>query len=105
MEKYKFNIEIELSEAQLKMLCEASGDMVHEYLEKYKVLTSDKEQILLNKYEWGMGLASDINDFLSVGFLHLEGHGIETIPSKEDLCFHPMRHTFPKKLTSWNTKH
>ena len=104
MKKYKFNIEIELSEAQLKMLCESSGDTVHEYLQDYKALTSDKEPILLNKYEYGMGLASDINDFLSVGFLHLEGHGIETIPCKEDLCFHPMRHSFPKKLTTMEYK-
>lgn len=90
--KFKFNIEIELSEQQLKWLCEYGGDEDYDELEYYEQLTADNydEPVTLDP-TFDMGLGADINSILSYGFTvfqHLDPT-MKTKLSDEDLKYHP----------------
>ena len=92
-ERYLYNIEILLSEAQLKLLCETDGDLEYEYLETYKEMTVDNydEPVTANP-SFDMGMGADINDILSLGFMVYPFlyKQLKRI-SLEDLNFHPFR--------------
>jgi hypothetical protein len=64
--KFKFTVEVELSEAQLNIIAEINGwdseDVEHmKKLQGWKPITSDPN--------FCMGLGSDINSFITMGFL------------------------------------
>lgn len=90
--KIKFNIEIELSEQQLKWLCEYGGDEDYDELEYYKELSAeeDDEPVTIHP-SFAMGLGADINSILSYGFAvfqHLDPT-MKTKLADEDLKYHP----------------
>lgn len=91
--KIKFNIEIELSEQQLKWLCEDSGDEEYEYLDAYKELSVEFDDKPCTIHpSFAMGLGADINDILSVGFETLaiiHKDDMKTKLSESDLKYHP----------------
>ncbi|MFY0481428.1 hypothetical protein ACI6PS_02385 [Flavobacterium sp. PLA-1-15] len=91
-EKYRFNIEIDLSEQQLKFLCEYAGDDNYEHLFAYKNLTANgTDKPVTIHPSFAMGLGADINSILSLGFeaLSLMDSEIKTKFSESDLKYHP----------------
>jgi len=91
-EKIKFNIEIELSEQQLKFLTEYSGDDDYQFLDVYKELAADKiDKPVTIHPSFAMGLGADINSILSVGFeaLSIMDSEMKTKLSESDLKYHP----------------
>lgn len=91
--KIKFNVEIELSEQQLKYLCEYSGDDEYNYLESYKNLSIENfsKPISTNPSIY-MGLGAEINSILSFGFESLSviyKKEMKTKLSESDLKYHP----------------
>jgi hypothetical protein len=90
--KIKFNIEIELSEQQLKYLCEYAGDEEYNDLKYYIALSSNEcEDIVSIHPSFCMGLGADINSILSVGFetLTVIDTQMKTKLSESDLKYHP----------------
>lgn len=91
--KIKFNIEVELSEQQLKWLCEYSGDDEYVHLDAYKELSADVcDKPCTIDPSFAMGLAADLNDILSVGFETLsiiDKDELKTKLSESDLKYHP----------------
>lgn len=91
-EKAIFSIDIALSEAQLKFLCEIAGDYDYNYLANYYVMTKENGyQSVTMDPSFDSGLGADINDALSLGFMllnHLD-YGQRTKFKPEDLNYHP----------------
>lgn len=90
--KIKFNIEIELSEQQLKYLCEYAGDEEYEDLEHYIALSADECETPVSIHpSFCMGLGADINSILSIGFeaLSIIDSEMKTKLSSSDLKHHP----------------
>ena len=90
--KIRFNIEIDLSEQQLKYLCEYSGDDEYNDLDYYKDLSADNfDKVVTLNPSFCMGLGADINSILSVGFETLSKIDTEmkTKLLPEDLTYHP----------------
>lgn len=92
--KTKFNIEILLSDAQMKMLCEDNGDDEYEELDIYKEMSAENYiEPVTSDPSFDCGLGADINDILSLGFMFYnfinENH--KTRLSLDDLNLHPFR--------------
>lgn len=85
--KYKFIVEVELSEVQLKVISERNG-WGHEMVEDLKNLQKKESPITINP-NYSLGFGSDINDFITSGFL-LESKmddSIKTPLSHDDLHY------------------
>ena len=90
--KIKFNIEIELSEQQLKYLCEYAGDEDYEDLKHYIALSANECESTVSIHpSFCMGLGADINSILSMGFetLSIIDTEMKTKLSESDLKYHP----------------
>lgn len=87
-----YNMEITLSDKQLKVLAEMCGDK--NFYDLYKKNTNETVKHISCGYDY-LGMALDINDILSIGFLvvanHLNDSGTKL--KNEDVSFHPLRHT------------
>lgn len=94
-----FNVEVHLSEAQLKFMCECDGDEDFEYLEGYDDMVADGfEDPIDPDPSFNMGLGADINDIVSLGFLVMSkiyAGQIKTEIKLEDLNFHAFRNRVP----------
>lgn len=98
MKKTIFNIQIHLSEQQLKKLCELDGFGPEEIESYYKTANQNPEYIYDDNPSYLNGLGASINDILSIGFAAMnamKGYG-ELKLKKEDLHFHPFRYTYPE---------
>ncbi|MES2487580.1 MAG: hypothetical protein V4581_16740 [Bacteroidota bacterium] len=99
-EKFTFNIEIQLSQAQLAFLCRYCGDEELESLESYKDMTTDKNYVVGINPSFHCGLGADINNLLSVGFMAEEKMQVQNgwmQPSlqPQDLAHHPFMIKIP----------
>lgn len=99
MKKTVFNIQIHLSENQLKKLCEMAGDDEFNYLESYyELVKSNPDHVFDDDPSFSCGIGADINDILSLGFTAMNAmkdYGKIKL-SKEDLHFHPFRISYPE---------
>ncbi|PXX96888.1 hypothetical protein DF185_19810 [Marinifilum breve] len=97
MKKTVFNIQIHLSEQQLKKLCEIDGFGPEEIESYYRMAKMNPGFAYDDNPSYQNGLGAMINDILSIGFSvmnAMEGYG-EMKVKKEDLHFHPFRYKYP----------
>lgn len=97
-ERFLFNVEILLSEAQLKLIYdyETGGDDYAEIADSYRVMTHENYGVVSLNPSYDIGLGAAVNDYIALGFLlanHLPGHGKATL---SDLWLHPFRITVPE---------
>jgi len=100
MKKTIFNIQIHLSEQQLKKLCELDGFTKFENLESYyEMAKNNPGHVYDDDPSYSNSLGASINDILSLGFAvmnAMEDYGYGDLKlKKKDLHFHPFRISYP----------
>jgi hypothetical protein len=97
-ERFLFHVEILLSEAQLRMMCEQEGSDYDDLAIYYKRMWAEKDYgpVTLDP-SFDIGLGANVNDYLSLGFLlaNFLGSDPQTKVTPGDLWLHPFRHKLP----------
>lgn len=97
-ERFLFHVEILLSEAQLRMMCEQEGSDYDDLANYYKRMWAERDYgpVTLDP-SFDIGLGANINDYLSLGFLlaNFLGSDPQTKVNPADLWLHPFRHKLP----------
>jgi len=98
MQKTIFNIQIHLSEQQLKKLCELDGFGPEEIESYYELAKNNPGHVFDDNPHYSNSIGASINDILSLGFAiaNAMGKNSKIQLEKEDLHFHPFRISYPE---------